>query len=116
MKLLASTAAAATVLILMGPALAQTTPPGSGSAKMSQADCTSAWARLDTAKSGSVTQAQAQGVVSDFKSADSNGDGKLTQPEFTSACDKGLVSAAAGTGTGSRGMTGTDTKPSGATK
>jgi hypothetical protein len=48
--------------------------------------------------------------VSDFKAADTNGDGKLTQAEFTAACNKGLVTAAGST-TGSRGMTGSDTQP-----
>jgi hypothetical protein len=27
----------------------------------------------------------------DFKAVDANDDGKVTQSEFTSACDKGLV-------------------------
>jgi hypothetical protein len=48
--------------------------------------------------------------VTDFKAADANNDGKLTQAEFTSACNKGLV-IAAGSGAGSRGITGTDSEP-----
>jgi hypothetical protein len=43
-----------------------------------------------------------------FKAADANDDGKLTETEFKAACDKGMVIAADGTGTGSRGMTGTN--------
>jgi len=107
MKILASLAAAAALAIAM-PALAQTTAPKSGAVKMSQAECTAAWTKLDVSKSGSVSQSQAQGVVTDFNAADTNGDGKLTQAEFKAACDKGLVTASAGTGTGGRGMTGNE--------
>ena len=109
MRMIASLAATA-ALALAVPALAQTTAPKSGAAKMSPAECTAAWTKLDAAKSGNVTQAQAQGTVTDFKAADANSDGKLTQAEFTAACNKGLVTAA-GPSTGSRGMTGTDTPP-----
>src|SRR6187200_1830721 len=105
MKIIASIAATA-ALALAIPALAQTTTtPKSSTMKMSQADCTAAWTKLDASKAGSVSQTQAQGVVTDFKAADSNGDGKLTQAEFTAACDKGLVTASAASGTGGRGMT-----------
>jgi len=113
MKLATSVAIAA--LLMAGSAFAQTaTAPKSGTTKMSQSDCTAAWNRLDTAKSGSVSQAQAQGVVTDFKAADTNNDGKLTQSEFMAACDKGLVTASSGTASGGRGMTGTDS-PAGTT-
>jgi len=107
MRIVASLAAAAALAISL-PALAQTaTAPKSGTAKMSQADCTAAWSKLDTAKAGNVSQSQAQGVVTDFKAADTNNDAKLTQTEFMAACDKGLVTASAGTsGSGGRGMTG----------
>ena len=57
-----------------------------------------------------MSQAQAHGTVTDFKAADANNDGKLTQAEFSAACNKGLV-IAAGSSAGSRGMTGTDTEP-----
>jgi hypothetical protein len=76
------------------PALAQTTTtPNSGAAKMSRADCMGAWTKLDASKIGSVSQSQAQGVVTDFKAADTNNDGKLSQPEFMAACEKGRVTA-----------------------
>jgi hypothetical protein len=108
MKIVASLAAAV-ALGLAVPALAQTTTtPKSDTAKMSRADCTAAWTKLDTPKTGSVSESQAQGVVTDFKAADTNSDGKLTQAEFSAACDKGLVSASAGTGSGGRGMTGSE--------
>jgi hypothetical protein len=107
MRILTSFAAAAALAFAL-PAFAQTTTAPKSNAKMSQSDCTAAWTKLDASKSGSVSQAQAQGVVTDFKAADSNGDGKLTQTEFMSACDKGLVTASAETGTGTRGMTGNE--------
>ena len=49
--------------------------------------------------------------MTDFKAADTNNDGKLTQTEFMSACDKGLVTASATPGTGGRGMTGSEPTP-----
>jgi len=108
MKIVASLAAAL-ALGLAVPALAQTTTtPKSGTTKMSRADCTAAWTKLDASKVGSVSESQAQGVVTDFKAADANSDGKLTQTEFMAACDKGLVTASAGTGSGGRGMMGSD--------
>ena len=69
---------------------------------------TAAWNKVDASKSGSVTQSQAQGVVTNFKAADTNNDGKLSQAEFMAACDKGLVTASAATGGGTRGMTGSE--------
>ncbi len=94
--------AAALALALGGAAFAQTTPaPGAGAAKMTQAECLSLWNRLDTAKSGSVGEAQAQPYVADFKAVDANSDGKLTQAEFNAGCNKGQVHGAATTGPGS---------------
>ena len=108
MKIVASIAATEAFALAI-PALAQTTTmPKSGTMKMSQADCTAAWTKLDATKAGSVSQTQAQGVVTDFKAADTNNDGKLTQAEFMTACDKGLVTASAASGSGGRGMTGTE--------
>jgi hypothetical protein len=105
--------AAALAFALTGAALAQgTTSPGTGSTngatKMSQADCTASWTQLDASKKGSVSKAQAQPMVTDFDAADTNKDGNLSQTEFMSACQKGLVTASKGTGAGSRGMTGTE--------
>jgi hypothetical protein len=111
MRIVASLAAVAALAIAV-PAFAQTTTaPKSGATKMSKADCTAAWTKLDASKAGSVAQVQAQGVVTDFKAADTNNDGKLTQAEFLAACDKGLVTASAPTGTGGRGMTGSEEEP-----
>ena len=94
----------AAALAVAGTAFAQTTPPAGTGTKMSAADCTSLWSKLDAGKSGSLTQSQAKDAVTNFKAADINNDGKLDQTEFTTACNQGDVI--------SRGMTGTDT-PSG---
>jgi len=108
MRMVANLIATAALAVAV-PALAQTsTVPKSGATKMSQAECTVAWNKVDASKSGSVTQSQAQGVVTNFKAADTNNDGKLSQAEFMAACDKGLVTASAATGGGTRGMTGSE--------
>ena len=108
MRIVASLAATAALAIAV-PAFAQTTTtPKNSATKMSQAECKAAWTKLDASKTGSVSQIQAQGVVTDFKAADANNDGKLTQVEFMAACDKGLVTASAATGSGGRGMTGSE--------
>ena len=73
------------MLVLAGPAWSQT---------MSQSEisaCNTAWTKLEGNKTGSISQAQAQSAVSNFSSADTNKDGKLTRAEFTEACRKGLV-------------------------
>jgi hypothetical protein len=115
MRIVSSLATTALVALAV-PALAQTTTtPKSSATKMSQAECTATWNKLDTAKSGSVSQSQAQGVVTNFKAADSNNDGKLSQAEFMAACDKGLVTATAATGSGARGMTGNESGSSSTT-
>jgi hypothetical protein len=92
--------------LMIAPAMAQTTTapaPGGTMMKLSQAECTSLWNKLDTSKSGSVAQTAAQPYVNDFKAADANNDGKLSQAEFTAACNKGLVHDTASTGTGTGG-------------
>ena len=92
-----------------GPGI--TAPSGSSSMKMSRTDCDAAWMKLDSGNTGSVSQAQSQGMISDFKTADANGDGKLSQMEFRQACDRGLVSSTASTGPGGGTAGGTQTNP-----
>jgi hypothetical protein len=91
----------------------------SGAMKMTQAECESMWNRADSARSGSLSQAQAQSHVTNFSAIDTNSDGNLTRAEFMAGCDKGLVQSSAstggGTGTGSGGAgTGTGTGSTGA--
>ena len=76
--------------LIVGPAMAQTKSPTSPT-KLSQAQCTALWNKIDTSKAGSLSQTQARPYVSDFKAVDANSDGKLTQAEFTAGCDKGFV-------------------------
>jgi hypothetical protein len=90
-------------LFMGGAAFAQTAPaPKSGAPmKMTQAECLAIWNRLDAAKSGNVSEAQAKPYVTSFSAVDANHDGKLSQAEFQSGCDKGQVHDTATTGPGS---------------
>jgi hypothetical protein len=112
--LVSVSAALLTAGLLAAPAAAQTksTPPAT---KMSQAQCTSLWNKLDAAKSGSVSETASASYVTDFKSVDTNSDGKLSQAEFTAGCGKGLVHDTASTGAGSgasgSGASGSGTAP-----
>jgi hypothetical protein len=87
-------------LVMVGPAFSQTatSPPP---ANLSEAQCEVVWARINVAKAGSVTPSQAEGTVSDFKSADTNNDGVVSHAEFLVACNKGMVSD---TASGSRAL------------
>lgn len=108
----AGSAAVVLTLLLGGAVQAQTTTapkPGTSAMKMTQAECQSLWNRVDASKGGSITQTQAQPYVTDFKALDTNNDGKLSQAEFQSGCDKGEVHSSATTGSGSG--TGTSTTP-----
>lgn len=96
-----------------------TTPQQPGAMKMTQTECESMWNRADSAKSGSLSQTQAQSHVTNFSAVDTNSDGNLSRTEFMAGCDKGLVQSSAstgggtGTGSGSAG-TGTGSGSSGA--
>jgi hypothetical protein len=99
MKTLIGTTVA--MLVLVGPAWSQT---------MTQseiASCNAAWTSLEGNKTGGISKAQAQSAVSNFGSADTNSDGKLTKAEFTEACRRGLVTP----GVGSRALTPGSSKP-----
>jgi hypothetical protein len=92
--------------------------PGAN-AKMTKAECESMWNRMDSARAGSVSQAQAQPHLTDYVAADANKDAKLSQTEFLAACDNGLVRNSASMSSGSAGSgsssgTGTGTGSSGA--
>lgn len=86
-------------------------PKPSPAVKMTQAECQSIWNKADAAKAGSLSSAQSQPYVSDFKSIDANGDGKLASSEFLAGCQKGLVHDSASTGAGS-GTSGSGAEPS----
>ena len=83
--------------------------------QMTQADCQATWNRIDTSKTGSVSEAQAKAYVTGFKAVDKNGDGKLSSSEFMTACEKGLVHDGASSGTSS-GTTGSGAAGTGTTR
>jgi len=101
--------AAASVALLAGPAFAQSTSPKAGAMKLSQAECTAIWNKLDPSQSGSVSQIAARSYVADFSSVDTNSDKKLSKTEFQAGCNAGKVHDTASTGAGS----GTGTMKSG---
>ncbi len=75
--------------------------------QMTQAECQSLWSKADASSTGSLTQAQAQTYVTNFDSADTNSDDKLSSAEFLAACQQGMVKSTAttGAGTGASGST-----------
>ena len=74
-------------------------------AQLSQAECDSLWNQANPSAGPTISQAQAQPYVTNFKAADTNGDGTLDQNEFTAACKSGIVksSASSGAATGETG-------------
>ena len=65
---------------------------------MSQSDCDALWKQANPGGAATITEAQAQPYVSDFKAANLDGDGTLDQTEFSTACHQGLVKSAAAGG------------------
>ena len=66
--------------------------------KLTQAECDTLWNQANPSGAATITQAQAQSYVIDFKAANPDGDSSLDQKEFATACKNGLVK-----GTGSSG-------------
>ena len=97
------TIAASAVLFACGisMATAQTATPPAPKMEMTQAQCQAMWTKMDATKAGNLTEAQTSGSITDFKAADSNGDGKLSSAEFLAACQRGIVRDTATTGAGS---------------
>jgi len=87
-------------VILLAGALAASTAFGAHAAgtQLSQAECDTLWNQANPSGAATITQAQAQPYVTDFKAANTNGDNSLSQKEFSAACKNGLVK-----GTGSSG-------------
>jgi hypothetical protein len=111
--MLKSALTASAILFLgVATASAQTSGTTSGTTgatqKMTQAECQSVWSKADASSAGSLTQAQAQPYVTNFTSADTNKDSKLSSAEFLAACQQGMVKDTATTGSGS-GASGTTT-------
>ena len=66
--------------------------------KLTQVECDTLWNQANPSGAATITQAQAQPYVTDFKAANLDGDSTLDQKEFAAACKNGLVK-----GTGSSG-------------
>jgi hypothetical protein len=105
--------------LLGGAAFAQTKSPSTsaspttGATKMSQAECAALWNRVDSGKSGNLSETQLKPYVTNFKALDTNSDNKVSQSEFQAGCEKGLVHSSASTGAGSGTMApGSKTSPS----
>jgi hypothetical protein len=77
-------------------AYAQSDP---GTMKLSAAECASLWNQASP-DGGPISESQAAAYVTDFKTANPDGDTTLEKAEFTKACDAGLVKSAASSGAG----------------
>jgi hypothetical protein len=97
------------ILIGAGTALAQ---DAGGAVKLTENECQNLWSQADSAQTGSITSAQAQPFVTNFKAVDANGDSKISSGEFLSGCKNGLVQSSASTGNSS-GTSGEKSAPSG---
>ena len=83
-------------------AYAQTDP--ASPTKLSAAECESLWSQASP-DGKPISESQAAAYVTDFKTANPDGDTTLEQDEFSKACDSGLVkgSASSGASTGESG-------------
>lgn len=74
--------------------------------QLSQAECHALWNRANPSGRPTITMAQAQRYVSDFKSVDTDNDGTISRAEFNAGCKNGNVkgaSASMGTSPGTSG-------------
>ncbi len=99
-------------VILLAAAFAASTAFGAyaAGAQLSQAECDTLWNKANPSGSSTITQAQAQPYVTNFKAADSDSDGTLDQSEFSAACKSGIVKGSASSGAAS-GETGSKVAP-----
>jgi hypothetical protein len=69
--------------------------------KLTQAECDTLWNQANPSGAATITQAQAQPYVIDFKAANLDGDSSLDQKEFATACKNGLVKGMGSSGAAS---------------
>jgi hypothetical protein len=69
--------------------------------KLSQAECDTLWNQANPSGGTTLSMAQAQPYVSDFKSIDTDNDGSISQVEFRKGCNKGLVKSSSSSGSSS---------------
>jgi len=87
-------------VILLAGVFAASTAFGAQAAgtKLTQAECDMFWNQANPSGAVTITQAQAQPYVTDFKSANPDGDTSLDQKEFSAACKSGLVKSTSNSG------------------
>jgi hypothetical protein len=87
-------------MILLAGAFAASTALSAHAAgtQLSQAECESLWNQANPSGAASITQAQAQPYVTDFRAANPDGDSSLDKNEFSAACKSGLVKGASSSG------------------
>ena len=78
--------------------------------QLSQVECDSLWNQANPSGATSITQAQAQPYVTNFKAANPDGDSSLDRNEFSAACKAGLVQSSSSNGAAS-GDTGDQMAP-----
>jgi hypothetical protein len=78
-----------------------TSTKGGTGTQMTQAECQSLWSKAGGGAPGPLSQAKANAYVSNFGAVDTNKDGKLSNSEFMSACQRGLVHGTASSGASS---------------
>ncbi len=83
-----------------GLSLAFAQAPVPSATKLTQAQCATLWTQALAGSSGDLAMDKATPYVTDFKKADKNGDTKLSQTEWTDACNQGWVQSSASTGAG----------------
>jgi hypothetical protein len=66
----------------------------SSTAVLNDSQCQSLWGQAAT-NGDSLSSSEAGSYITDFKRADANNDGKISQAEFNNACKLGLVQSAA---------------------
>lgn len=93
--------ASALALVSATAVAAQSTEKAPGAMKLSQAECDSLWTQANPSNAATISQAQAQPFVTDFKKANPDGDGTLDKAEFSKACGMGLVKSSGSTGASS---------------
>jgi hypothetical protein len=78
--------------LLVG-AFALVMPLAASAAPLSESECNSVWKEANPSGAPTITEAQAQPYVTDFKAADPDNDGTLSKSEFSAACKSGYVTA-----------------------
>jgi hypothetical protein len=88
--------------LLSALAFAMAAPLAVSAAPVNQSTCNALWSKVNPGGAATITEAQAQPYVTNFKAADPDNDGTLTKSEFSAACESGYVTAMAGQSEGSK--------------